>query len=59
MPTVREPLSLPDLCQRLGVEVWRLIDVEVNLNTETAALVLQGPDRRPEDNHRPYGVTRA
>lgn len=53
MPVVREPLSVSDLAARLGVEAWRLIDVEVNLLRGTANLVLQPPDRDPATLHPP------
>lgn len=40
MPVIREPLSLSTLADMLGVEPWRLIDVEVNLLKNRARIVL-------------------
>lgn len=47
MPVVREPLSISQLAELLGVEPWRVIDVEVNQLHSTAAIVLQPLDAEP------------
>lgn len=46
MPTLRQPLSISQLCDMLGVEPWQLIDVEVNLLKNSAAIVLNAEDDR-------------
>lgn len=46
MPIVREPISVSQLAELLGVEPWRLRDVEINLLTSTAAIVLEPDEDR-------------
>lgn len=46
MPTIRQPLSISQLCELLGVEPWQLIDVEVDLLTGRANLVLNEEEDR-------------
>jgi hypothetical protein len=53
VPVVREPLSISQLANLLGVEPWRLIDVEVNQLRSTATLVLEPEDRDPAEIHPP------
>ena len=56
MPVIRQPLSVSQLAELLGVEPWRLIDVEVNLLTKTARIVLEPEDKhatRTDDRHLP------
>ena len=51
MPVVRQPVSLSQLADLLGVEPHRLIAVEVDLSRKTAALVLEPEDRDPKEGH--------
>ena len=51
MPVVRQPVSLSQLADLLGVEPWRLLAVEVDLSRKSAALVLEPDDRDPEEGH--------
>jgi hypothetical protein len=51
MPVVREPISLSQLAELLGVEAWRLIDVEVNLRSTVAYIVLEPEERDPKEMH--------
>lgn len=46
MPVIREPLSISQLANLLGVETWRLIDIEVNLLKSEARLVLHPEEDR-------------
>ena len=41
MPVIRQPISVSQLAELLGVEPKRLIAVEVNLLQSTAAIVLE------------------
>lgn len=52
MPVIRQPISLSQLAELLGVEPWRLLAVEIDLRAKTAHLVLQPDDRQPEESHR-------
>lgn len=47
MPVIREFLSVSQLAELLGVEPSKLRDVEVNLLTSTAAIVIDPPDDEP------------
>jgi hypothetical protein len=49
MPVIRELISVSQLAELLGVEPKRLIDVEVNLLSSTARIVLEPEDRTPEE----------
>lgn len=46
MPIVRERISIDQLAELLGVEAWRLRSIEVNLLTNTAAIVLEPEEDR-------------
>lgn len=41
MPVQRVPLSISQLAELVGVEPWRLLDIEVNRLKQTANLVLE------------------
>lgn len=41
MPVVREPLSISQFCELVGIEPARFVDVEVNRRASTVTLVLE------------------
>jgi hypothetical protein len=51
MPVVRESISVSQLAELLGVEPWRLIDIEVHLPSSSARIVLEPEDRKKEEAH--------
>lgn len=56
-PVVRESLSVSQLAELLGIEPWRFIAIETDLRSSTVQIVLQPPDRRPEDAHPMWKVS--
>ena len=55
-PIVREPMSVSQLSELLGIEPWRFIAIETDLRSSTVQIVLQPPDRKPEDAHPMWKV---
>ena len=53
VPVERQPISVSQLAELIGVEPWRLIDIEVNLLKSTARIVLEPADMDPKDLHPP------
>lgn len=51
MPVVREPISVSQLAELLGVEPWRLIAIEVDQRSTSAVLVLEPEDRKEGEGH--------
>ena len=56
MPLVREPMSVSQFCDLLGVEPWRYVRIETDLRSTSVLVVLRPETDNPLELHKPRWV---